>query len=195
MVGRWWHLMPWLAHGADPSPLTWDEALGTLAVVAAAFGLFALYGYRAMIRLGRDTASPRQARLWALLGAAFMTAFLGAFVESACRQVSTPAVPQEFHAHYTAYGGQVAMYRNYHIEVTRTPAGEFRVFLSDSYRRPIAAEFFGGGLRPEGSSDPPIPLTPGLNGRYVFARLDREALKVRLFLNLPGKSVQYSFDF
>lgn len=186
--------MFWLGHGADPTPLTWDEVLATLGLASVTFGMLALLSYRAVLRYAPGQDIRRRLTAWAVLGAALVVGLLGAFLRSAFRQLSEARPPDGFHGHYRGWGGQVAMYRNYHIEVTRDQAGDYRVFVTDAYRRPISPKFLRGSLRAE-KGDDPIPLEPSLDNAYATARLPREVRQVRLLLTLPEKSVEYRFDF
>lgn len=168
--------------------------MATLGLAGVTFAMLALLSYRAVLRYVSGPEIRRRLAAWAVVGALLAIGLIGAFLRSAFRQLSEARPPDGFHGHYRGQGGQVAMYRNYHIEVTRNLAGEYRVFVTDAYRRSISPKFFGGNVRAESGGDS-IPLEPSLDNAYATARLPREVRQIRLLLTLPGQSLNLRFDF
>ncbi|MEW6277845.1 MAG: hypothetical protein AB1758_04410 [Candidatus Eremiobacterota bacterium] len=184
--------MPWLAHGADPTPLTWDEAVATLVLALGALGVLLGLGYRGIrpfLREGR-----RDVLAWGGVGLLLVMGVLWAFLSSALQQLRQPTRPEEFHAHTVNHGGQVAMWGDYHIEVGRDVSGEYRVWLSDAYRRPISARYYRGTVTPEPSGTA-VPLEASLDASCAFARLPREVRTIVLDLDVPGHAMRFRFRF
>lgn len=182
--------MLWLAHGADPSPLTWDQALATFMLAFGTAAVIIGLGYRGLRPFLRDPGplGRTQVLAWFGVGVFLVGAVLYAFVESALQQLATPTQPESFHKHYVSHGGQVAMWQNYHIEIARDVSGEFRVWLTDSYRRRISADLFSGSLNGQ-------PLAPALDNSYAFARQPVAVKSVDLKVEVPGQSITLHFDF
>ncbi len=180
----------WLAHGADPAPLTWDEFLASLIFSVGTVALLVGLGYRGIRTFLRDPGplGRKQVLTWLAVGVLLIVSVLWAFVTSALSQLKEPAQPESFHKHYVNHGGQVGMWQNYHVEVARNLAGEFRVWVSDSYRRPISAQFFEGALN--GS-----PLEKALDLSYAFVRQPIEVRTAALVLRLPGQEMTFRFEF
>ena len=105
------------------------------------------------------------------------------------------------HAHSIYHGGQMVMWGDYHAEVARAISGEYRVWLTDVYRRSISAEFFSGTLYPRdpktGQLDQAraLPLEMSLDKDYLFVTLDRSVKSVELFLKYPGNTIRLDFEF
>ena len=128
------------------------------------------------------------------------------------------------HGHTQERGGQVAMWGDFHAEVARIESGEVRVYLTDSYNRPIAARFFDAQVtpydpvpqpdrpaeatavatatplnedtsRPSPAESKPRPTLPALNDSYRFARMERDDKAYRVKVSTPGWSVTLKFQF
>lgn len=127
-----------MAHGADPTPLTWDEFLASLVFSVGTVALLMGLGYRGLRTFLRDPEARKQALGWLAAGGLMVGSVLWAFVTSALSQLEQPTRPESFHKHSINHGGQVGMWREYHVEVARNLAGEFRVWVSDSYLRPTS---------------------------------------------------------
>ncbi len=182
--------MLWLAHGADPSPLTWDQALATFVLAFGTVALIVGFGYRGMRTFLRDPGpiSRREVYAWLSVGLVLVVGILYAFLTSAFTQLGTPTQPESFHKHYVSHGGQVAMWQNYHIEVARDESGEFRVWVSDAYRRGISSEYFSGTLN--GSE-----LIGALDETYAFVKQPRKVKEADLKLAVPGQTMSFKFNF
>lgn len=92
------------------------------------------------------------------------------------------------------------MWGDYHCEVARSISGEYRVWLSDVYRRPISAEFFTATLHPRdaqgrASETEKYPLDLSLDKTYRFAILDRRMKSVEVRLAYPGNTIKLDFEF
>lgn len=147
-------------------------------------------GYRGIRTFLRDPGpvGRKQALGWLAAGGLLVFSVLWAFVTSALSQLEQPTQPESFHKHYVNHGGQVGMWQNYHVEVARNLAGEFRVWVSDSYRRPISAQFFEGTLNG-------VPLEKSLDLSYAFARQPLEVRTASVLLRLPGQEMSFRFEF
>lgn len=179
-----------LAHGADPSPLTWDQALATFVLALGTVAVILGLGYRGLRPFLRDPgpADRKQILAWFGVGVGLVACVLYAFVMSAMQQLSEPTQPESFHKHYVSHGGQVGMWQNYHVEVARDESGEFRVWVSDAYRRGISARYFSGSLN--GSA-----LEASLDNSYAFVRQPRQVKTADLKLNVPGQQMTFRFHF
>lgn len=182
--------MLWLAHGADPSPLTWDQALATFALCFGTVAVIVGLGYQGMKPFLRDPGplGRRQVLAWLGVGVGLVACVLYAFTVSALSQLAEPTEPESFHKHYVSHGGQVGMWQNYHVEVARDEAGEFRLWLSDSYRRGISAELYKGTIN--GS-----PLIPSLDNTYAFVKGERSVKTADVALDVPGVPMTFKFVF
>jgi hypothetical protein len=95
----------------------------------------------------------------------------------------------------------MAMWGEYHAEVARAESGEYRVWLSDVYRRPISAQFFEVTLYPrDPQSDVvdlsrPFPLDLSLDQAYRFGIVDRDIKAVQIRLRYPGNWIHLDFEF
>jgi hypothetical protein len=182
--------MLWLAHGADPSPLTWDQALATFVLALGTVTVILGLGYRGLRPFLRDPgpADRKQVLTWFGVGVGLVACVLYAFFTSAMQQLSEPTQPESFHKHYVNHGGQVGMWQNYHVEVARDTAGEFRVWVSDAYRRGISPEYYSGTLN--GAA-----LEASLDSTYAFVRQPREVKSADLKLDVPGQRMTFKFQF
>jgi hypothetical protein len=80
--------------------------------------------------------------------------------------------------------------------VARAISGEYRVWLTDVYRRSISSEFFSGTITPRdpktGTLDTAnsAALEMSLDKDYCLATLDRRVKSVQVFIKYPGNSVK-----
>ncbi len=197
-----------LAHGADPTPLDWDEALANIVKLGVTFLMVGVLSYPVLAPLlkgekpEKEEAPPPRNELLGWFGvAAFLFLAMGWWLtRTSIAEVMTEEPTREEHAHTQIEGGQVAMWGDFHAEVVRIESGEVRVFLSDSFNRPIAARFFEASVAPfrEGEESRPedfLETAPALNGSYRFALTDREKSSVRVKVGTPGWSVTLKFNF
>lgn len=84
---------------------------------------------------------------------------------------------EHMHAHDAAHldhsphhGGVVSMFRDLHLEFVSEQPGEYRVYLTDAYRRPISPEGVSGTLvlMPETDHEVALPLQV-VDGEYLAA--------------------------
>lgn len=164
-------------------PFTWSDCLPCVAL---------LFG-PALLVLGVSSPVVGSKR-WTAFGC-LMTLGLSALVaESAYRQLGQRWQPPNYRAHYVLRGGQVAMWGNWHVEIARDVAGEYRLWVADAYRRPISAAFYQGRVIPDPSGEA-VELERSLDQSYAFARLPRNLKVVRLELELPGRQLKFRYSF
>jgi hypothetical protein len=105
------------------------------------------------------------------------------------------------HLHSLGNGGQVVMWGDYHGELARNITGEYRMFFTDAYQRPISSAFFEGRLVPRngftGELDEAgaVPLEESLEHDYRFAILPRTVLGVQAQIKYPGGTIKFNFFF
>ena len=84
-------------------------------------------------------------------------------------------------------------------EVARAISGEYRVWLTDVYRRSISADYFSGIIYPRdpktGKLGPGTELEESLDEDYVMAVLDPGIKSVEVFLKYPGNTIRLDFEF
>jgi hypothetical protein len=152
-----------LAHGADPTPLAWDEALANLVKFAVTFILIAFMSYPVLSPLlkepeeaqgeqveKRSASKPNSDTVgWLAVGLLLVLGMGWWLARTSLVEVMTDDNEvKKDHAHTQTEGGQIAMWGDFHAEVVRIESGELRVFLRDSYNRDIAARFFDVGVQP-----------------------------------------------
>jgi hypothetical protein len=67
---------------------------------------------------------------------------------SSIAQLAAGETVRPDHRHIQERGGQIAMWADFHAEVARVESGEVRIYLTDSYNRPIAARYFDARILP-----------------------------------------------
>lgn len=201
-----------LAHGADPTPLAWDEALANLVKFTVAFLLIAFMSYPVLGPLLQDEMKPKekgkpksQIMGWVGIAALVVLALGWWLARSSIVEIMTEEPKnREDHAHTQSEGGQVAMWGDFHAEVVRVESGELRIYLRDSYNRDIAARFFDAQvqtLEPEEAKKEAAPTRPfhptkaALNDAYRFARMPLEVKSYRVKVTTPGWSTTLRFQF
>lgn len=224
-----WYSTLWLlAHGADPRPIAPDEATANLVKFFVTMLLALVMSYPVLAPLFPKNADsePSQAAEahsgllgWLALGLLLVLSMAWWLTRTTVVELMTDEGPKEEHAHTQERGGQVAMWGDFHAEVARIESGEVRVYLTDSYNRPIAARFFEAQIEPLPESQstvpaeqglasltqpnlPPTPpstgsiaTVPALNDTYRFARLDRQWRNYRVRVSTPGWNVTLKFAF
>jgi hypothetical protein len=225
-----------LAHGADPRPIRWDEATANLVKFFVTILLALLLSYPVLAPLFPRRSETQESTLekaepnsglvgWLALGLLLILSMAWWLTRTSIVELTTSEVPAPEHAHTQERGGQVAMWGDFHAEVARIESGEVRVYLTDSYNRPIAARFFQAEVTPipadsTGVTDPVARATatpnvaepraagpavagarqakvtvPALDDSYRFARLDRSDKAYRVKITTPGWSVTLKFEF
>ncbi|HIB68683.1 MAG TPA: hypothetical protein EYO33_27230 [Phycisphaerales bacterium] len=172
-----------LAHGADPTPLAWDEALANLVKFAVTFVLIGFMSYPVLgpllsdvkgskdrtpagcegEKVANEPESGKQEVVgWIGVGLVLVFALGWWLARTSLVEVMTEESQEtEDHAHTQTEGGQIAMWGDFHAEVVRVESGEVRIYLSDSYNRDIAARFFDAEIvpLPKTDSSDPSPST------------------------------------
>lgn len=166
-----------LAHGADPTPLAWDEALANIVKFGVTFVLIAFMSYPILGPLLQPSSAEevepeektevseptqqvgnREVVGWIAVALLVVLAMFWWLARASLVEVMTeePAIKED-HAHAQNEGGQVAMWADFHAEVVRVESGEVRIFLRDSYNRDIAARFFQAEVQGIASSPDSSP--------------------------------------
>lgn len=171
-----------LAHGADPTPLAWDEALANLVKFFVTFLVIGFMSYPVLAPLlkegdtnqeegpgqsdqgppSKKNFSTNESAGWVAIGLVLVFALGWWLTRTSLVEVMTEEKNEkEEHAHTQTEGGQVAMWGDFHAEVVRVESGEVRIYLTDSYNRDIAARFFEAEIEPlervDGGSKSPEP--------------------------------------
>lgn len=133
-------------------------------------------------------------RPWKGLGLGLVLGLAALVGSSAWAQLSRRYPPPSYRAHYVLHGGQVAMWGNWHVEIARDVAGEYRLWVADAYRRPISADQYGGRIIPDPIGEP-VELEDSLDRSFGFAKLPRKLSVVRLELDLPGQQLKFRYSF
>lgn len=225
-----------LAHGADPRPISADEATANMVkfFVTIALALVMIGPILAPLfrpespgdepSQGTQTAQKNLSLVgWVGVGLMLVLSMAWWLTRTSIVELSTQETPMPEHAHTQEKGGQIAMWADFHAEVSRIESGEVRIHLTDSYNRPIAARFFEAEIVPVAPSSEVTPspspgvrasatptgdaeidpsLGPGakatlasLNDTYRFAQLRREDKAYRVRVATPGWSVTLKFEF
>lgn len=218
-----------LAHGADPRPLDWDEALANLVKFGVTFLMIGFMSYPILAPLfsttGKserdesETAEPplpadqapehrldnRDVVGWVGMGLLLVISMFWWLARSSLVEVLTeePSMKED-HAHAQMAGGQVAMWGDFHAEVSRIESGEVRIYLRDSYNRDISAQFFDAKVLPlELGANPTLEeegeylaTEPALNGAYRFLRAPTQYQEYKIKVVTPGwtSSLRFAFD-
>ncbi len=225
-----------LAHGADPRPISADEATANLVKFFVTIALALVMIVPVLTPLFRPESSgdepsqgtqPSQKNLslvgWVGVGLMLVLSMAWWLTRTSIVELTTKETPMPDHAHTQEKGGQIAMWADFHAEVSRIESGEVRIHLTDSYNRPIAARFFEAEIAPvagppaltpsptpgAGASATPVDNSqsgqslgegakatlPSLNDTYRFAQLGREDKSYRVRVTTPGWSVTLKFEF
>ncbi len=222
------------AHGADPRPISGDEATANLVKFFVTIFLALMMITPVLAPLFRpessqeqsphEPAPPKNLGLigWVGVGLMLVLSMSWWLARTSIVELNTKEGPKPDHAHTSEQGGQIAMWADFHAEVSRIESGEVRIHLTDSYNRAIAARFFQAEIQPiELSSATPTPTAavpgasatpvdslpdgrlgpnsvetvPSLNDTYRFASLPRESKAYRIRIQTPGWSVTLKFEF
>jgi hypothetical protein len=175
---------------ASMTELTWHDCLALAARSLVPLGLVLALGAPVLRRLGGS----RESLAWGALTLLLVTVLLTQVIASAARQLSQRYQPPGYRARYVNHGGQVAMWGNYHVEIARDVAGEYRLWVADAYRRPISSAFYSGRIIPVPEGEP-VQLETSLDLSYAFAKLPKKLDLVRLELELPGQTLHFRFRF
>ena len=149
-----------LAHGADPRPIRWDEATANLVKFFVTILLALVMSYPVLAPLfpkkgEAEREEPAEASEdssglvgWVAIGLTLVLSMAWWLTRTSIVELTTAETPMPNHAHAQERGGQIAMWGDFHAEVARIQSGEVRVYLTDSYNRPIAARFFEAEITP-----------------------------------------------
>ena len=104
---------------------------------------------------------------------------------------------KEKHSHHSAHGGQVGMWKDWHLEVAETPEGEVRVWLTDEYRDPVPLEGVGGTVTVLVDDDPVEELPLTVEDGVLLARGTAQTVQHETEVRITGlaEDVFMSFIF
>ncbi len=216
MVPEILHIAQFLAHGADPRPITGDEATANLVKFFVTISLTMLMGYPILAPLFQQsdkdgpkistTASSDEGSKgligWIGLILLLVLSMGWWLTRSSMVALTTEPTVAEDHRHTQVQGGQIAMWGDFHAEVARIESGEVRIYLSDSFGRPIAARFFDAQVSPSLEGDEAAnpdkkfqETTPSLDDKFRFALMSKDETGVRVKVKTPGWTVTLKFRF
>jgi cupredoxin-like protein len=84
--------------------------------------------------------------------------------------------------HTPLQGGVVAMSGDMHLEVLSLRSGEVRVWVTDSFRKPVAISAMKGTVEAGGQR---VPLTPEPGGQFLLAKLPPSDQERETTVHLP----------
>lgn len=199
-----------LAHGADPTPLDWDEALANLVKFGVTFLLIGFMSYPVLAPLftaggengGADVpleppstsdeapeprTDNRDVVGWVALGLLLVLSMFWWLARTSLVEVLTeePSMKED-HAHAQIAGGQVAMWGDFHAEVARIESGEVRIYLRDSYNRDIGSKFFDAKVLPL-----PLGATPAPEEEGEYLSTEESLDGAYRFLRAPREYQEY----
>ncbi|MFN8610104.1 MAG: hypothetical protein U0931_21355 [Vulcanimicrobiota bacterium] len=190
------------AHGNDPGFLPPIELFGNwvLAIVTLVMaGGLARMALGPLLEQPGDAKSRSEIAGWTAISLGLLVAMATWITRQSLLEAVSPAVPPQEHAHSMYHGGQMVMWGDYHAEVARAVSGEYRLWMTDKYRRSISAEFFSGTVAPRdpntGALGRAVPLDMSLDKDYLFASLDRGVRSVEVFIKYPGNTIKLDFEF
>lgn len=194
--------MIFFAHGNDPSFLPPIELFGNWVLAMVTLGMAGGLARMALAPLFVQDEEPRsrsEIAGWTAISVAVLVAMATWITrQSLVEAVAPPPAPAE-HAHSIYHGGQMVMWGDYHAEVARAISGEYRVWLTDVYRRSISSQYFSGTIYPRdpktGKLGPATELEESLDKDYVMAVLDPGVKSVEVFLKYPGNTIRLDFEF
>ncbi|MBI3929395.1 MAG: hypothetical protein HY319_27870 [Armatimonadetes bacterium] len=192
---------PTLAHGNDPEPSSPEELLANLVLFLVTLGVAAAFSGRVLGPMFADASRRQELVGWGALVAGLMLGVSWWLARQTVAEafLAKPTPPQH-DIHFLASGGQVAMWGDYHAEVSRFRSGEFRLFVSDAYRRPISTHHYRATIAPRdektGVPGPPLRSMEESAGKdYLFALLEPGDRSVQLEVAVPGRKVRLNFLF
>lgn len=192
-----------LAHGNDPRALPPAELFGNWALAIVTLLLAGGLARLALTPVLREATPEQRSEIaaWTAIALGVLVAMATWITRQSLVEGISPPPPPREHGHAEYHGGQMAMWGEYHAEVARAESGEYRVWLSDVYRRPISAQFFEVTLYPrDPQSDVvdlsrPFPLDLSLDQAYRFGIVDRDIKAVQIRLRYPGNWIHLDFEF
>lgn len=191
------------AHGNDPRALPPAELFGHWALAIVALVLAGAAARMALQPVFEQVQGKSRSELagWTAVSIGVLVAMATWITRQSLLEATSPPPPPQEHGHALYHGGQIAMWGDYHCEVARVVSGEYRVWLTDVYRRPISAKLFEGTLHPRNPETGAVnertrfPLELSLDNAYRFAVLPRDVKTVQLKLVYPGNSLRLDFEF
>ena len=194
--------MMFFAHGNDPSYLPPIELFGNWVLAMVTLLMAGAMARMALAPLFVQDGEPKsrsEIAGWTAISLGVLVAMATWITrQSLVEAVAPPPAPAE-HVHSIYHGGQMVMWGDYHAEVARAVSGEYRVWLTDVYRRSISADYFSGIIYPRdpktGKLGPGTELEESLDEDYVMAVLDPGIKSVEVFLKYPGNTIRLDFEF
>ena len=191
------------AHGNDPQPLPWFVLLSNVVLALVVLAMVGAFSHQFLAPLFQEEDERKKTDLagWVAIGLGLLIASATWILRQSLTEAVTPPAPELKHRHVLGNGGQMAMWGDYHAELARCVTGEYRLWLTDAYQRPISSDFFSGKIMPRDAKtgqvfeDQALELDDALDKSYRFAFLDRSVRSVQVRLNYPGDSLKLNFVF
>lgn len=191
-----------LAHGNDPRALPAAELFGNWALAIVTLVLAAAMARLALKPVFEDAPPESRGEVagWTAISLAVLLAMGTWITRQSLLEAAAPPTPPREHSHSLYHGGQMAMWGEYHAEVARAISGEYRVWLSDVYRRSIRADLFRVTIYARdaaGKADKsrPTEMDLSLDQDYRFAILDRSVKSVEVRIDYPGNWIVLDMEF
>lgn len=192
-----------LAHGNDPRALPPVELFGHWALAMVTLLLAGGLARLALAPVFQQADGEKRSEVaaWTAISIGVLVAMATWITRQSLLEAVSPPPPPQEHAHSVYHGGEIVMWGDFHCEVARAISGEYRVWLTDVYRRSISSEFFSGTITPRdpktGTLDTAnsAALEMSLDKDYCLATLDRRVKSVQVFIKYPGNSVKMNIDF
>lgn len=192
-----------LAHGSDPQPLPWFVLLADAMVALTALGLAAFFSRNVLAPMFQEMDPKKRPEVAGWIAVALgMLIATGAWVtRESVMEVVVPVKEDLKHLHSLGNGGQVVMWGDYHGELARNVTGEYRMFFTDAYQRPINSNFFEVRLVPrngftgELDESGAMKMEDSLTHDYLFALMPRQVIGVQAQCKYPGGTVNFNFLF
>lgn len=189
------------AHGNDPQPLPPSELFGNWMLAMVALALTAGLAWISLAPLYKttDLKLRRELAAWTAIALGILLAMASWITRQSVVEATTKPVDIREHAHFMGHGGQVAMWGDYHAELARVESGEYRLWLSDRYRRSIGNKFFSATMFERDAKTAALgqgyPMDAGLDGEYRLAFLPRDKKSVQIQMKYPAGTIKLNFVF
>lgn len=100
-------------------------------------------------------------------------------------------------SHKAKHGGQLGMWKQWHVEVAIPAPGSYQVWLTDAYGKPLPLEGIGGTLTvtPADAGPKELPLVPDEKKQYLGATSDEVKGTLETEVQIAGLPEKVSMEF